>query len=97
MSTVVGWVRCSQPLKAAARSAVRDSAINRIFRSAHPGQQRTDLPRCYPHPELLRQASSQFVIGQILADEPSEIICMVSIENQFGTMDVAQVRRVNGL
>ena len=55
--------------EAAARSAIRDGAINRIGRSTHPGQQRTDLPRRDPHPELLRHASSQFIIGQNLAEE----------------------------
>ena len=55
--------------EAAACSAIRDGAINRIGRSTHPGQQRTDLPRRDPHPELLRHASSQFIIGQNLAEE----------------------------
>jgi hypothetical protein len=69
--------------EAAARSAIRDGAIDRIGRPAHPGQQRTDLPRRDPHPELLRHANSQFIIGQILAEEPNEIVCMVSIENHM--------------
>jgi hypothetical protein len=69
--------------EAAARSAIRDGAINRIGRSTHPGQQRTDLPRRDPHPELLRHASSQFIIGQNLAEETNEIICMVSLENHM--------------
>ena len=69
--------------EAAARSAIRDGAINRIGRSTHPGQQRTDLPRRDPHPELLRHASSQFIIGQNLAKETNEIICMVSLEDHM--------------
>lgn len=63
-------------------SAIRDGAIKRVGRSTHPGQQRTDLRRGDPHPELLRHLSSQFTIGQILAEEPNEIVCMMSIENQ---------------
>ena len=69
--------------EAAARSAIRDGAINCIGRSTHPGQQRTDLPRRDPHPELPRHASSQFIIGQILAEETNEIIGMVSLENHM--------------
>jgi hypothetical protein len=69
--------------EAAARSAIRDGAINRVGRSTHPGQQRTDLPRRDLHPELLRHASSQFIIGQNLAEETNEIICMVSLENHM--------------
>lgn len=72
------WFSAAEP---AARSAIRDGAIDRIGRSAHPGQQRTDLPRCDPNSELLRQTSSQFVIRQILAEEPNKIICVMSIEN----------------
>jgi hypothetical protein len=68
--------------KATARSAIRDGAIDLIARSAHPGQQRADLPRCDPYPELLRQVSSQFVIRQIFAAEPNEIVRVASIENQ---------------
>ena len=69
--------------EAAARSAIRDGAINRIGRSTHPGEQRTDLPRRDPHPELLRHASSQFIIGQILAEETNEKIGMLSLENHM--------------
>ena len=68
--------------KTAARSAIRDGAINHITRSAHPGQQLTDLSRCDPDAKLLRQASSQFIIRQILAEEPNEIVGVASIENQ---------------
>ena len=81
LSTAAGWVRWFSPTEAAARSSIRDGAINRIGRSAHSGQQRTNLPRRDPHPELLRHASSQFIIGQIFAEEPNEIVCVVSIEN----------------
>ena len=67
--------------EATARSAIREGAIDSIGRSAHPGQQRTDLPPCDPHSKLFRQTSSQFVIRQILAEEPNKIICVMIVEN----------------